>query len=119
MIHLHTEGSQLMFLSHMDVSLSPSLSQNQKTKKSQNKYKGKEMKGISFATLRIIKVALAGVAQWIECRPANQRVTCSIPSQGTCLGCGPGSQGGGGMKSNHTLMFVFLFLPPSPLSKNK
>ena len=31
--------------------------------------------------------ALAGVVQWIECRPANQRVACSIPSQGTCLGC--------------------------------
>ena len=34
--------------------------------------------------------ALAGVAQWIECRPANQRVAGSIPSQGTCLSCGPG-----------------------------
>ena len=30
--------------------------------------------------------ALAGVAQWIECWPANQKVTSSIPSQGTCLG---------------------------------
>ena len=30
--------------------------------------------------------ALAGVAQWIECQPVNQRVTGSIPSQGTCLG---------------------------------
>ena len=36
--------------------------------------------------------ALAGVAQWIECRPANQRVAGSIPSQDTCLGCGPGPQ---------------------------
>ena len=34
--------------------------------------------------------ALAGVAQWIECWPANQSVTGLIPSQGTCLGCGPG-----------------------------
>ena len=39
--------------------------------------------------------ALAGVAQWIECQLANQRVAGSIPSQGTCLGCGPGSQMGG------------------------
>ena len=38
--------------------------------------------------------ALAGVTQWIQHRPANQRVDSSIPSQGTCLGCGPGSQGG-------------------------
>ena len=36
--------------------------------------------------------ALAGVAQWTECWPANQRVAGSIPSQGTCLNCGPGPQ---------------------------
>ena len=36
--------------------------------------------------------ALADVAQWIECQPANQRVAGSIPSQGTCLGCRPGPQ---------------------------
>ena len=40
----------------------------------------------------ILKTALAGVAQWIESRPANQRVTSLIPSQGTCLGCRPGPQ---------------------------
>ena len=34
--------------------------------------------------------ALAGVAQWIEHGPAKQRVAGSIPSQGTCLGGGPG-----------------------------
>ena len=33
--------------------------------------------------------ALAGVAQWIECWPLSQKVTGSIPSQGTCLGCRP------------------------------
>ena len=37
-------------------------------------------------------IALAGVAQWVERQPANQRVTSSIPNQGTCLGCGPGPQ---------------------------
>ena len=37
--------------------------------------------------IRTLFPALAGVAQWIECRPANQRVTGSIPIQGTCLGC--------------------------------
>ena len=36
------------------------------------------------------QTALAGVAQWIEHWPANQRVTSSIPSQGTCLDCRPG-----------------------------
>ena len=30
--------------------------------------------------------APAAVAQWIQRRPMNQRVTSSIPSQGTCLG---------------------------------
>ena len=36
------------------------------------------------------KIALAGVAQWIECWPVKQRVPGLIPSQGTCLGCRPG-----------------------------
>ena len=36
--------------------------------------------------------ALAAVAQWIECWPMNQKVVGLIPSQGTCLGCGPGPQ---------------------------
>ena len=35
---------------------------------------------------------LVGVAQWIQHWPANQRVTGSIPSQGTCLGCWPALQ---------------------------
>ena len=43
-----------------------------------------------FNNLRGICLALAGVAQWIECGPANQRVASSIPSDGTCLGCRPG-----------------------------
>ena len=37
------------------------------------------------------KTVLAGVAQWIERRPANQNITGLNPSQGTCLGCEPGS----------------------------
>ena len=36
----------------------------------------------------------AGVSQWIEHQPANQRVAGSIPSQGTCLGHRPGPQCG-------------------------
>ena len=43
-------------------------------------------------TLKMPPVTLAGVAQWIEHWPANQRVTGLIPSQGTCLGCRPGPQ---------------------------
>ena len=36
--------------------------------------------------------ALAGVVQWIEHWPVNQRVPGWIPSQGPCLGCKPGPQ---------------------------
>ena len=35
---------------------------------------------------------LAGVAQWTEWQPVTRKVTCSIPSQVTCLGCGLDSQ---------------------------
>ena len=45
-----------------------------------------------FFPLKNSGVALAYVAQWIECWPVNQMGTSSIPSQGTCLGCGPGPQ---------------------------
>ena len=38
------------------------------------------------------KKALAGVAQWIECWPVNQRVTGLSPSQGTHPGGRPGPQ---------------------------
>ena len=51
----------------------------------------KMIRSLPFKTFKK-KRALAGVAQWIECQTANQRVTSSIPSQGTCLGCGPGPQ---------------------------
>ena len=40
--------------------------------------------------LKLVNSALAGVAQWIEHWPPNQKVTSLIPSQGTCLGCRPG-----------------------------
>ena len=59
----------MMFLSHINVSLF-----------------------LSLILSKIMENALAGAAQWIECGPSNQRVAGSIPSQGTCLGCGPGPQ---------------------------
>ena len=68
-------------------------------------------------------IALAGVAQWVERWPANQRVASWIPSQGTCLGCVRSPAGG--MRGN-LLMYLscinvslFLFLPSSPLSKKE
>ena len=35
--------------------------------------------------------ALTGIAQLVRLRPAKQKVTGLIPSQGTCLGCQPSS----------------------------
>ena len=46
-------------------------------------------KGFYFLILKI-ELALAALAQWIECWPEDQRVVGLIPSQGMCLGCGPG-----------------------------
>ena len=64
------------------------------------------------------KIALAGVAAWIEHWPENQMVTSLIPSQGTCLGCGPGHQsgGGGGVRERQPQIDVSLplFLLPFP-----
>ena len=63
--------------------------------------------------------ALAGVAQWIECQPANQRVAGLIPSQAHAWVVGQ-VPNGGHVRGNHTLMFLSLsFSLPSPLSKNK
>ena len=60
------------------------------------------------------KIALAGVAQWIECWPVKQRVPGLIPSQGTCLGCRPGPQWGAHERQPHMDVSLPLFLPPSP-----
>ena len=58
--------------------------------------------------------ALAGVAQWIECWPANQRVASSIPSQSTCLGCRPGPQLGACEGQPYIDVSLPFFLPPFP-----
>ena len=52
-----------------------------------------------------VKSALACMAQWIECSPANQRVTCSFPvgEQAWVTGWVPS---GGHARGKHTLMFL-------------
>ena len=55
---------------------------------------------------------LAGVVQWLEHQPANKRVPGSIPSQGTCLGWGPGPQLGACKRQPH----IDISLPPCPQS---
>ena len=73
---------------------------------------GKELESIKRCIASQIKTSLT------EHRPVNQRVVGLIPSQGTCLGRGPGSQFGA--CERHTLMFLFLsFSFPSSVSKNK
>ena len=67
----------------------------------------------------IQKTALAGVAQRTEHWPVKLKVTGSIPSQGTCLGCRPGPQLGACEREvidvSHTWLFLSLSpsLPPS------
>ena len=56
--------------------------------------------------------ALAGVAQWIERTPANQMVTSSIPSQGTCLSCRPSPQWGLYDRQPHRDVSLPIFLLP-------
>ena len=53
-----------------------------------------------------LSVALADVAQWIECQSAKQRVTDSIPSQVT------GPQLGACEWQLHIDVSLLLFLPP-------
>ena len=64
---------------------------------------------------------LAGVAQWIEHRPVNQRATALIPSLEHMLGLPPRSPIGSVREAtNHTLMFLSPFFSlPSHLSKSK
>ena len=62
--------------------------------------------------------ALGGVAQQIDCRPENQRVVGSIPSEGTCLGCRPGPQQRVLERQPHTdVSFSFLLSPFLSVSK--
>ena len=59
-------------------------------------------------------MALAGVAQWTEHGPAKQRVIGSNPSQGPCLGCGPGPQLGAHERQPHIDVSLPLSFPPFP-----
>ena len=64
-------------------------------------------------------MALAGVAQWIECRPVNHRVAGSIPTQGISLGSRSDPPLGAHEKQPHIDVSLPVFSFPSPLSKNK
>ena len=59
--------------------------------------------------------ALAGMAQWTEFPPVNQKVAGSIPSQGTCLSCGPGPQLGACKRQPICVSLPLFLLPFSSL----
>ena len=56
-------------------------------------------------------IALAGVAQWIECWPVTQRVASSIPSLGHMPGLWARSPVGGAREAT-THWYLSLSLPP-------
>ena len=58
--------------------------------------------------------SLAGVAQWIECQPANQRVACLIPVRAHAWVVGQVSMGGTLGRQPHIDDCLFRFLPPFP-----
>ena len=58
--------------------------------------------------------ALADVTQWIEHWTVKQRVSSSIPSQGTCLGCRLGPHYGEHKRQPHSDISLPLFHPPLP-----
>ena len=72
------------------------------------------MPTLRYFCIKMGKNGLAGMAQWIELWTANQRVTGSILSQGTCLGCGPGPQYGECARQPHIDVSLPLFLLPLP-----
>ena len=78
-----------------------------------------EVKQKTAQALRGIKIddfSLAGVAQWVECQPANQRVTSSIPSQGTCIGVWAKSPVGCAWEATTHWCFSPSLSPSLPLS---
>ena len=67
--------------------------------------------------IKMKKFALAAVSQWFESWPGNQRVSGSIPGQGTWLGCRPGPQCGARERQPHIDVSLPLFLLPFPSLK--
>ena len=60
--------------------------------------------------------ALAGVAQWTQHLPMDQKVSSSIPSQGTCLGFGPGHHQLGACERQPHIDVSLPFFPSLPFT---
>ena len=78
---------------------------------------------ILYIFFKTLELTLAGVAQLVGHHPANQKVTSSVTSQGTCLGCRFGPWLGRMQEDTNryfslTSMILSLsFSLPSPLSR--
>ena len=77
-------------------------------------YYFKKVKNTTEMPKKKKKSSLAGVAQWMERWPANQRVAGLIPSQGTCLDWGPGPQLGAREGQPYIDVSLPVFLLPFP-----
>ena len=70
-----------------------------------------------------VTVAMTGVAQLAMCSPVKQKATGSVPSQGTCLGSGFGSDRGTYERQVtndfHIDVVLPLFLSPFHTPKNQ
>ena len=84
-----------------------------KAQSSPNTWRGQILATSPFE-VKESKGALVGVAQWIGHQTVKQRITSLIPSQGTCLGCGPGPQWGAHERRPHIKVSLPFFLPPFP-----
>ena len=80
-----------------------------------------KLKEETFKLINVNSVTLAGMAQWIECLTASQRVSGSIPSQGTYLGCvwARSPVGGAQEATTHYVSLPFFLLPFPYLKINK
>ena len=65
-----------------------------------------------FWTRTALQPWLVWLSAWK--RPVNQRITGSIPNQGTCLGCRLGPQHGACERQSHIDVSLPLFLSPLP-----
>ena len=69
--------------------------------------------GMSFTFTKEGNSVLTGVAQLVRCCPTRQKVSSSIPSQATCLGCRPGPQLGACSRQPLDVSLVHWWFSPS------
>ena len=71
--------------------------------------------GVQSLEGKVLFPTLTGVAQWVGRLLAKQKVTGSVPSQGTCLGCGFGPSHGVCERQPIDVSLPLFLLPFLPL----